>query len=176
MCRYAWGWACAIRTSQLRIGGVRFEVASNEGAAKRWEGTTHEETIESGVCACERPCAGVSMKQYWLTIVSGLIGAFSVVLAVSVLLFNEDETSAGYAFLLSLLILIGVLMLAGLWWLRDGRLSETICLSLVGVGLVAFGVTWFWMLFIPTVVALIVLWFGIVKRGLVVELRPIPDA
>ena len=113
------------------------------------------------------------MKQYRLTIVSGLIGAFSVVLAISVLLFNEDDTSTGYAVLLSSLILIGALMLAGLWWLRNGRFSETVCLSFVGVGLVAFGAIWYWMLFIPTAAALIVLWFGIVKRGLVVELRPV---
>jgi len=113
------------------------------------------------------------MKYYWLTIVSGLVGAFSVVLAISVLLFNDDEVSTGHAVLLWSLILIGALMLAGLWWLRVGRFSETVCLSLVGVGLVAFGVIWYWML-LPPAVALIVAWFGIVKRGLVVELRPIP--
>jgi len=118
---------------------------------------------------------GVSIKQYWLTIVSGLVGALSVVLAVSVLLFNDDDTSTGYAVLLSLLILTGALMLVGLWWLRDGRFSETVCLSLVGVGLVAFGAMWYWMFFIPTAVALIVMWFGIIKRGLIVELRPIRD-
>ena len=106
---------------------------------------------------------------------SGLVGVLSVVLAVSVLLFNDDDTSTGYAILLSLLILIGALMLAGLWWLREGRFSETVCLSLVGVGLVAFGALWYWMLYIPTAVALIVMWFGIVKRGLVMELRPIRD-
>jgi hypothetical protein len=114
------------------------------------------------------------MKRHWLTIVSGLIAAFSVVLAISVLLFDTGDTSTGDVVLLWLLILIGALMLAGLRWLRVGRFSETVCLSLVGVGLVAFGAMWYWMLFVPTAVALIVLWFGIVKRGLVVELRPVP--
>jgi hypothetical protein len=114
------------------------------------------------------------MKRYWLTIVSGLIAVLQVVLAISVLLFDTGDTSTGDVVLLWLLISIGALMLAGLWWLRDGRFSETVGLSLVGVGLVAFGAMWYWMLFVPTAAALIVLWFGIVKRGLVVELRPAP--
>ena len=59
-----------------------------------------------------------------------------------------------------------------LWWLRIGRFSDAVCLTLIGVGLVAFGVLFFWMLLIPTAVALIVVWFGIVKGGLVTELRP----
>ena len=116
------------------------------------------------------------MKQHWITAISVLIGVLSVGLPISVLLFDEEDTSTGSVVLLSLLILIGALMLAGLWWLREARFSEELCLSLVGVGLVAFGGLWFWMLFIPTAVALIVLWFGIVKRGLVAELHPAPAA
>ena len=72
-------------------------------------------------------------------------------------------------------MVVGVLLLAGLWWLRTGRFSETVNLSLVGVGLVVFGLYLFWALFIPTALALIILRFGIVKRGLVTELRPAPD-
>jgi len=42
----------------------------------------------------------------------------------------------------------------------------------VGVGLVVFGVFFFWLLLIPTALALIVIWFGIIKGGLITELRP----
>ena len=64
---------------------------------------------------------------YWLTIVSGMVGAFSVILAISVLLFDTGDPSTGDVIFLWLLMLIGALMLAGLWWLRDGRFSETVC-------------------------------------------------
>ena len=119
------------------------------------------------------------MKQYWLTTISVLAGAFLVVLPILGGEGFERTKGAGRedepaTFLILLMIVVGVLMLAGLWWLRTGRFSETVNLSLVGVGLVVFGLYLFWFLFIPTALALIVLWFGIVKRGLVTELRPTP--
>ncbi len=103
------------------------------------------------------------------------MGTTLVVLPILGGLFGDTEGDDAYpAVLIVLIIATGVLMLAGLWWLREGRFTETVCLSLIGIGLVVFGVFFFWLLFIPTALALIVLWFGIVKRGLVTELDPTP--
>ncbi len=113
------------------------------------------------------------MKQHRLTAISVLIGALLVVLPILGGLFGEEDDEPA-AVLIVLMIVVGVLMLAGLWWLRTGRFSEKVNLSLVGVGLVFFGFFFWWFLFIPTALALLVIWFGIVKRGLVTELRPVP--
>lgn len=115
------------------------------------------------------------MKQYWLTATSALMGALLVVLPILGAIFGDTgDDDAPPAVVIVLMIVVGVLMLAGLWWLREGRFTETVCLSLVGVGLVVFGLFFFWFLLIPTALALVVIWFGIIKRGLVTELRPAP--
>lgn len=115
--------------------------------------------------------------RYWLTTISALIGALLVVFPILGGFFGDEEADSDYlVVLIPLLVVIGGLTLAGLWWLRTGRFSETICMNLVGVGSVTFGFFFFWLLFIPPVLALVVLWFGIVKRGLVTELRPAPGS
>ena len=120
------------------------------------------------------------MKEHRLTAISVLAGAVLVVGPILGWLFSGSRgrgAGSGPPRVVSipLFMVVGVLLLAGLWWLRTGRFSETVNLSLVGVGLVVFGLYLFWALFIPTALALIVLRFGIVKRGLVTELRPAPD-
>lgn len=114
------------------------------------------------------------MKRYWLAITSAIIGGLLVIFPILGVLFGEDE-DAPVAVLILSLIVIGGMMMAGLWWLRTGRFGETVSLTLVGVGLATFGLFFFWMLLIPTALALIVIWFGIIKGGLVAELRPAPD-
>ncbi len=115
------------------------------------------------------------MKKYWLTAISILAGGLLVVSSTLGPIFGDWEGSAiGNAVAIALLLSAGVALLAGLWWLRESRFSDSVCLTLVGIGMVIFGVFFFWLLLIPTVLALIVLWFGIVKRGLVTELRPAP--
>ena len=115
------------------------------------------------------------MKKYWLTAISILAGGLLVTASTLGPIFGDWEGSAtSNALVIALLLSAGVTFLAGLWWLRESRFSDSVCLSPVGVGMVIFGVFFFWLLLIPTVLALIVLWFGIVKRGLVTELRPAP--
>ena len=114
------------------------------------------------------------MQRYWLTTISVLMGAVLVIFPLLEIFFEEDATTREKGVDAPFIMVVGVLLLAGLWWLRTGRFSETVNLSLVGVGLVIAGALFFWLLLIPTVLALTVLWFGIVKRGLVTELRPAP--
>lgn len=116
------------------------------------------------------------MKQHWLTVTSVAMGTLLVVLPILGAIFGDtQDNEAPPAVLIVLIIAVGILMLAGLWWLREGHFTETVCLSLIGIGLVAFGLFFFWLLLIPTALALVVIWFGIIKRGLVTELRPAPS-
>ncbi len=122
---------------------------------------------------------GASIKEYRLTAFSVLAGASLVVLPILGGLFSASRgrgAGEGVSRVVAIpsFMVVGVLLLAGLWWLRTGRFSETVNLSLVGFGLVVFGLYLFWLLLIPTALALFVLWHGIVKRGLVTELRPAP--
>ncbi len=141
------------------------------GIERYWDGTKWLDR--------RRP-SPASIKEYRLTAFSVLAGASLVVLPILGGLFSGSRgrgagEGVSRAVAIPSFMVVGVLLLAGLWWLRTGRFSETVNLSLVGVGLVVFGLFLFWLLFIPTALALIVLWFGIVKRGLVTELRPAPD-
>jgi hypothetical protein len=115
------------------------------------------------------------MRRYWLTTISLLIGALLVLLPLTAINSGEASTAAK-AVLIPTTIAVGVAALAGLWGLRAGRFGEATCLSLVGVGLAVFGLGFFWMFLIPTALAAVVFWFGIVKRGLVTELRSISGA
>ena len=67
---------------------------------------------------------------------------------------------------------ITTLTVFGVWNLWGGRSIDTLSLSLISVGVAMFGLAWFWMLLIPSALAVVVIWFGIVKGGLVTELRP----
>ena len=116
------------------------------------------------------------MKQYWITTLTVFIGAAMVILAILAMLFGEDMSGVAVNVLLALLMVMGALTLVGVVNLRRGHSGDVLSLSLIGVGVAAFGLAWFWMLFIPSALALVVLWFGIVKGGLVRELRPVPDA
>ncbi len=147
-----------------------------EKAEWTWWGGRVGDTRHGSLRSVRREAkGGASMKQYWLTAISVLIGAQLVVLPILGGLFGDEEDDSGAVLILQgLMVVVGFLMLAGVWWLRNGRFSETVDLSLIGVGLVVFGVFFFWILLVPTALALIVLWFGVVKRGLVTELNPTP--
>lgn len=110
------------------------------------------------------------MKRYWLTGLTVLLGVFLLFLAVAFVFEDEPETSGSEkAFGVIVMAVLGLALLGGLWFLRSGRLSTRVCLGAIAVGLVG-GIIWFWMV-IPPLVALVVFWFGVVKGGLITELR-----
>ena len=112
------------------------------------------------------------MKQHWITTLTVFVGALTLILAVLGRLFGEDMSGAALNVLLSALMVVGVFTLFGVWNLRGGRSIDMLSLSLISVGVAMFGLAWFWMLLIPSALAVVVIWFGIVKGGLVTELRP----
>jgi hypothetical protein len=67
--------------------------------------------------------------------------------------------------------LVGVGLLAGLWGLRTGRLPLWVAHTLIVVAAIAVG-AFFWLFLIPLAIALPVLYFGVIRRGLERELRP----
>lgn len=113
------------------------------------------------------------MKRYWITGLAVVLGAFLLFLAVAIAFENEPESSgAEQAFGVITMGVAALALLGGLWFLRSGRLSTRVCLGAIVVGLLG-GIVWFWMV-IPPIVALLVFWFGIIKGGLVTELRTAP--
>lgn len=113
------------------------------------------------------------MRRFWLTAIAVLVGGSLVAGAISGFIVEDPPTVVRWV-VIPLFLVLGVAVLTGVWGLRSGRFSDTVSLSLVGVGSVVWGVAFFWMLLIPTALALLLIWFGIVKRGLVTELRPVP--
>ncbi|NNC91566.1 MAG: hypothetical protein HKN80_03645 [Acidimicrobiia bacterium] len=113
------------------------------------------------------------LKRHWITGLAVVLGVFLLFLAVAIAFENEPTTSGQErAFGVVTMGVAAFALLGGLWFLRSGGLSTRVCLGAIVVGLVG-GVVWFWMV-IPPLVALVVFWFGIVRGGLVTELRTAP--
>ena len=62
-----------------------------------------------------------------------------------------------------------------MWLLREGR-STWVAYTLIVVVTLFMGIGLFWLFFIPTVLAVVIVFFGVVRGGLVRELRPSPSA
>jgi hypothetical protein len=109
-------------------------------------------------------------QKHWLTSATLLMVAFVLFLAVAIALDAKDSTSGrttgGVVFGLCTLAL-----LAGLWLLREGR-AVPLSYTLIVVGALVPGVGFFWMFLLPTVLAFVVIFFGVVRGGLVRELSP----
>ena len=107
------------------------------------------------------------VKRYWLTELAVILGLILLALAVA---FGVDDSEdlAGRQVGVLITGVPGLALLGGLWYLRSGRLPVSVCTGAIVLGLVA-AMFWWWLL-VPPIVALVVLWFGVVKRGLVREL------
>ena len=115
-------------------------------------------------------------RKHWVTAATLLMVAFVLFLAVAIPLDTDSETTAsgrttgGVVFGLCALAL-----LAGLWLLRDGR-ATPVAYTLIVVAALVPGVGFFWMLLLPTILAFVIIFFGVFRGGLVRELRPSPQA
>ena len=69
-------------------------------------------------------------------------------------------------------ILAGSAILAGLWGLRSARLKSWLANTLIVAGLAVFTVGYWWFFLLPPIIALVVVYAGIIRRGLKRELRP----
>jgi len=112
------------------------------------------------------------LRRYRLTALAVIVGLFLVVLAV--LFALDPDESAGQRAVGALIAgVLALAVLGGLWLIRSGITPLSFASAAVAIGLVG-SLIWWWMI-VPALVALAVLWFGIVKRGLIGELRPAGD-
>jgi hypothetical protein len=113
------------------------------------------------------------MSSFWqrhgLTTVALVMAGFMLFIAIASALDVDSDGNrvvGGVTF-----GVLGLALLCGLWLLREGRATGVAYASIV-VPAVLVGVGLFWMLFIPTIMAFVVILFGVVRGGLVRELRP----
>lgn len=109
-------------------------------------------------------------KDHWITALALLAAAFLLFIGVAQLADANEEgvvmTRIGGA----VGLFTGLALLAGLWGLRTGRLKLWVAHVLIIPGVI-YTAAFFW-LFIPLIVAVAVLYAGVIKRGLQRELRP----
>jgi hypothetical protein len=113
------------------------------------------------------------LKRFRFTALAVAVGLFLAVLAIMFAL-DPDETGGQRAIGALLAGLPALAVLGGLWLMRSepgARVASTVAIS---IGLVAV-LIWWWLI-VPAVVALVVLWFGVVKGGLTRELAPAAHA
>lgn len=116
----------------------------------------------------KRGSALTVLRSNWITWLALVNGAFLVFMAVG---SGVDDGPAGERWgALAVMGVASVAFLGGLWGLRSGRFSKGVSLGGIVVGVVAT-LLWFWMV-IPPVIALIVLWFGVIRGGLAREASP----
>ncbi len=112
-----------------------------------------------------------AIKNHWITGLALLGAAFMVTTGIAMMAtggeFNDDGVRVYGVFASS----GGLVILAGLWGLWSGRVDRVLAQGLIVVGMLALGVLYWWFVLVPPLVALAVLWAGVVKQGLVRELR-----
>jgi hypothetical protein len=114
-------------------------------------------------------------QKHWLTAATLLIVVFTLVLAVAFAVDVDNSSAAERTFGGVVLGICGLALLAGMWLLREGR-AMPVAYTLIVVVTLFVGVGFFWLLPIPTILAFVVIFFGVVRGGLVRELRPSPSA
>jgi hypothetical protein len=114
-------------------------------------------------------------QKHWVTAATLLMVAFTLAIAVAIALDVDDSSAAERTFGGVVLGICGLALLAGMWLLREGRATR-LAYALIVVVTLFVGVGFFWLLFIPTILAVVIIFFGVVRGGLVRELRPSPSA
>lgn len=113
-----------------------------------------------------------AIKNHWITGLALLCAAFMVVTGIAMMATGGEFDEAGVRVYGALAISGGLVILVGLWGLWSGRVDLVLAQGLVAVGMFALGLLYWWFVLVPPVVALGVLWVGVIKKGLVRELSP----
>ena len=108
-----------------------------------------------------------AVKQYWITGLAVVLGIFLLFLAFA---FAGGQSQSAGRQVIGVLVtgVPGIALLGGLWGLRSGRVPVSICMGAIVLGL-AGAMSWWW-LFLPTIAAVVVFWFGVIRGGLAREL------
>ena len=109
-----------------------------------------------------------TLGKNWMTALTVVAAGFLAVVGVA-FLAGAGEGDRGEFVALGIGNLVGAAALAaGMWGLRSGRVGHRVSDVLVVVGLIGVGLYW-WM-FVPAVVALVLLYAGVIRGGLGREL------
>ena len=104
----------------------------------------------------------------WITALTAIAAGFLAVVGVALLVNPGDGDYAEFV-VWGVGSLVGAAALAmGMWGLRSGRVGRRFTSVLVVVGLAVVGM--FWWMVIPAVLALVVLYAGVIRGGLRREL------
>jgi hypothetical protein len=83
---------------------------------------------------------------------------------------GEPMSAAERVFGIAVTAGAGAALLGGMWLLRTRTVGRPVALAVVVLGLAGVSI-WFWML-LPPILAIVVLWLGVVRGGLARELEP----
>jgi len=126
----------------------------------RTETSTIAETTDPG-----------AVKQHWITALALLTAAFLAFLSIAGFLASDPEYQTEDRVTGVLAALAAAAVIGGLWGLRTGRLRLWVAHTLIVLGSV-FTAMFFWLFFVPTIIAATVIYTGVIKRGLERELLP----
>ncbi len=113
-----------------------------------------------------------AIKNHWVTGLALLATAVLILSGFGMIISGGSESEAGVRVYGAVMLLGGLVLLSGLWGLRSGRLNLVLAHVLVVAGAIVFGVGLWWLVLVPPVIALVVVYSGVVRRGLERELRP----
>lgn len=113
-----------------------------------------------------------TVKNHWITALSLAVSLLLVAMGIGVL-FGDFDSEAWRVAYSAGSILGALAIVGGLWGLRTGRLRHGVADSLIVVGVVVFGAGYWWLVFVPPVLALLVVYVGVIRNGLERELHPV---
>ncbi len=114
------------------------------------------------------------LRNHWMTILSLLTAGFLVFLSVAGFTASDPEYTTEDRVAGAVAAVGAVALTAGLWTLRSGRRPRWMGYVLI-IPAVAFAGMFFWLYLVPTIVALVLLYAGVLRRGLERELTPGPS-
>lgn len=108
-------------------------------------------------------------KERWVTVLALLAGGFLVFVSIVGFVFPDDGPDGVDRAFWLIPFAAGLALFGGLWGLRSGSMKVSVANGLIVIGLIAVASFW-WMFFVPAVIAVTVLVAGVMKRGLEREL------
>jgi hypothetical protein len=113
-----------------------------------------------------------AFRNHWITALAALSAAFLVATGIAMIVSGGEFGETEVRIFGVVGSIAGLALITGLWGLRGGQLTRWVAHALIVAGLVVLGAGFWWFVFVPPVVALAVLYAGVIRGGLERELRP----
>lgn len=112
-----------------------------------------------------------ALKNHWITWLSIIAAGFMLVTGTAMTVtggeFNETEVRVVGIFG----VLGGLLALAGLVSLRSRLTNPTLAYGMIVLAMSILAIGYWWFVFVPPLVAVVVVWAGVIREGLSRELH-----